>query len=427
MSESDATSSDIGFERLQLSEWRQFDRIDVEFHPRLTVLTGANATGKSTILGLLAVHFDWSRVYSAQPISSRSKTTRWSFFGWGRRPSELENVVGTLRYTNGIMTQIQLTGTLDEERRSNYNLRFADSQPVAGSFLTSHRSIPGNYVDVPSIPTSFATSQDLLNSYTQEIRTRWQGGWSGRSPQHAFKESLIAAAVFGQPANEFVETNPEAAEIWAGYQRVLADLLPKTLGFQGLRVRVPDVVVRTRTGDFLLDDASGGLVAIMEIAWQVFLRSRTLPSFTVLMDEPENHLHPSLQRDLLPGFIRAFPKVRFIVATHSPFVVTATPDSRVYALEYNTERRVISRELDYANKAANADETLQRVLGLSSTMPQWAEARFDAIVRKYLGRGLSRDQLGELRQELDNVGLGGEFPDAIVQLDEAARQDQADR
>ena len=229
----------------------------------------------------------------------------------------------------------------------------------------------------------------------------------------ALKETLIAAAVFGGAGNESLDYNPEAAAIWSGFQVILKDLMPTSLGFRRMRVRVPDVIIETNTGDFILDDASGGLTAIIEVAWQIFLRARTHASFTVLIDEPENHLHPSLQRELIPGLLRAFPRVQFVMATHSPFVVTAANDSAVYALEYNAERRVRARELDYANKAASADETLRRVLGFDSTMPKWAEREFQQVVDRYMVGGLSAHRIGELRDELAQRGLESEFPDAV--------------
>ena len=43
----------------QVGGWRQFRRMDVEFHERLTVLTGANGSGKTSILNVLARHFGW--------------------------------------------------------------------------------------------------------------------------------------------------------------------------------------------------------------------------------------------------------------------------------------------------------------------------------------------------------------------------------
>ena len=48
------------FSRLKLSDWKQFSKVDIHFHPKLTVLTGANASGKSTILNLLSRHFGWN-------------------------------------------------------------------------------------------------------------------------------------------------------------------------------------------------------------------------------------------------------------------------------------------------------------------------------------------------------------------------------
>jgi len=53
------------FLRLQVHDWRQFGSVDLQFHPRLTVLTGANASGKTTLLNLLARHFQWVTQYES--------------------------------------------------------------------------------------------------------------------------------------------------------------------------------------------------------------------------------------------------------------------------------------------------------------------------------------------------------------------------
>jgi predicted ATP-binding protein involved in virulence len=34
------------FSKLFLNRWRQFESVEIDFHPRLTIITGANGTGK---------------------------------------------------------------------------------------------------------------------------------------------------------------------------------------------------------------------------------------------------------------------------------------------------------------------------------------------------------------------------------------------
>lgn len=53
----------------------------------------------------------------------------------------------------------------------------------------------------------------------------------------------------------------------------------------------------------------------------------------VLIDEIETHLHIDLQKKILPFLTTVFPKIQFIVTTHSPFVLSSLPNSVIYDLE----------------------------------------------------------------------------------------------
>lgn len=48
-----------------------------------------------------------------------------------------------------------------------------------------------------------------------------------------------------------------------------------------------------------------------------------------MIDEIDVHLHISLQKLIFPFFTRSFPKLQFIVSTHSPFVITSTDNDTV--------------------------------------------------------------------------------------------------
>lgn len=427
-------SEQASFTRLDVSNWRQFGAASIEFHDRLTIITGANASGKSTLLSILAKHFNWSRSYSSAPrhrqrssleksfLTDASERALWEDYAWLPHSSVYDQwrQVGRLQYANGLSTEISVPSA-DQASRSQYDLMLSQQQQIDGVNITSHRSTAGAYSAVASLPTVFISPREILNQFTGELRNRWQGAYTAKTPAAVLKESLLAAAVFGESNSPSVDANPIAHDIWVGFQEVLRQLLPPTLGFIRLRARVPDLIVETTTGDFVIDEASGGVSAIVEIGWQIFLSQRSRPEssasrFVVLFDEPENHLHPSLQRGLVPALLSAFPHVQFVMATHSPFIVTATPDSRVYALEYDSGGRVVSRELDYANKAASAQETLTRVLGVESTLPIWAEDRYDQIVAKYSNLDENGADLSRMREEMASAGLMSEFPLALAAL-----------
>ncbi|MFF5866735.1 AAA family ATPase [Pseudomonas sp. NPDC012596] len=83
---------------------------------------------------------------------------------------------------------------------------------------------------------------------------------------------------------------------------------------------------------------SSGYLAIFDIYADLLVRAEyfnILPvdiSGVVLIDEIDAHLHISIQRKILPFLTRSFPKVQFIVSTHSPFVISSTDDSLIYDL-----------------------------------------------------------------------------------------------
>lgn len=83
---------------------------------------------------------------------------------------------------------------------------------------------------------------------------------------------------------------------------------------------------------------SSGFSSIMavyaDLITKVSLRSIDPEELTgvVLIDEIDAHLHVSLQKKILLFLTQAFPRVQFIVSTHSPFVVSSIDDAVIYDL-----------------------------------------------------------------------------------------------
>lgn len=91
---------------------------------------------------------------------------------------------------------------------------------------------------------------------------------------------------------------------------------------------------------FDLNTLSDGFSAAINIVTELMMRMEKQRSRfydmqgLVLIDEIETHLHIDLQKKILPFLTSFFPKIQFIVTTHSPFVLTSIKDAVIYDLEH---------------------------------------------------------------------------------------------
>ena len=236
------------------------------------------------------------------------------------------------------------------------------------------------------------------------------------------KNTLIGWLINGYGVSNGIKQvmprDEEQIKNFEGFQEILRKVLPKTLGFQEIEIRNNEIVFVCNDGkdEFLLETASGGISSIIDLAWQIFMYSDGHDDFVVLIDEVENHLHPIMQRKILNDFIFAFPKTCFIVSTHSPLVVSSVKESRVYALSYNDNNKIISKELDFSNNVSTANEILENILGLTTTLPVWAQEELDHIVNEYKGKYNEPDFIKNFSKSLSNAGLSKFVPQAITGL-----------
>ncbi|MDR2496621.1 MAG: AAA family ATPase [Tannerellaceae bacterium] len=93
---------------------------------------------------------------------------------------------------------------------------------------------------------------------------------------------------------------------------------------------------------FDFNTLSDGYSAIISIVSELLLRmeAHNVKSYdlegVVLIDEIETHLHVDLQKRIMPFLINFFPKIQFIITTHSPFVLSSVSNATVCDLEYKT-------------------------------------------------------------------------------------------
>ncbi len=93
---------------------------------------------------------------------------------------------------------------------------------------------------------------------------------------------------------------------------------------------------------FNLNQLSDGYSAVINIITDIILRMENKKGTgydlegIVLIDELETHLHIELQKKILPFLTKFFPKIQFIITTHSPFVLNSIENAVIYDLENKT-------------------------------------------------------------------------------------------
>lgn len=162
------------FTHLSIHNWRQLARIDIDFHPRLTVLTGANGAGKTTILHILNRHWGWNiPVVSSPRFSKKGRKRYWAGF-WADdmwEPSldaTPQSDIGRIEYTDHPVAKL----TVPTDVQDTFAVNISPQPSLPGVYVSSHRPL---YIHqkVEQIPTNVDARQQIFDVYLNQIRGRW--------------------------------------------------------------------------------------------------------------------------------------------------------------------------------------------------------------------------------------------------------------
>lgn len=103
----------------------------------------------------------------------------------------------------------------------------------------------------------------------------------------------------------------------------------------------------------------------------------------VLIDEVDIHLHPKWQREIGQYLRRSFPKVQFIVASHSPFVAQSATPGCLFVLRRNTASSDVSIDttLPWLRGIPVEEILLSPAFGLETTRDTETERMLDEYTR----------------------------------------------
>ena len=135
----------------------------------------------------------------------------------------------------------------------------------------------------------------------------------------------------------------------------------------------------------------------------------------LLIDEIENHLHPTWQRRVIPALLEHFPQLQIFATTHSPFVVAGLKAGQVHLLKRDENGRVTATTNTKNVIGWTADEILRTIMGVDDPTDDVtaAAARELRQLRNEGPRSTQeaeeqrQQQIRELRQYVDRDLLAG--------------------
>ena len=135
----------------------------------------------------------------------------------------------------------------------------------------------------------------------------------------------------------------------------------------------------------------------------------------VLIDEIETHLHIGLQKKIMPFFTEFFPRLQFIITTHSPYILNSLSNAKVYDLENCIELEDLS--------SYSSDDLAEGYFGADEYSEKLKEkvGRYEYLKEKSDLTEAEHAERARLRSEFRNIpkGLSPEIADILYNIEES--------
>ena len=133
----------------------------------------------------------------------------------------------------------------------------------------------------------------------------------------------------------------------------------------------------------------------------------------LLIDEIENHLHPTWQRRVIPALLEHFPGLQIFATTHSPFVVAGLRAGQVHMLRRQEDGVVTASTNERDIIGWTTDEILRTFMGVDEPTDQLTVNRASRL-RELRGKETLSDdeaeEMAELRRRVNEDFVSSSTP-----------------
>lgn len=365
---------ELFIKNISLENFKGFEKKEIPFKDRFTVIIGNNGTGKTSILDGLAV----AAACYLIPLGGGKKFQR-PIAKEEVRVQETEKSV----FERVLPCRVSAEGKYGHWERAIENLKYNNTVKGTKQITTISKgaimaAVEGVRNDILPVFAYHGTGR-LWAELNDHVDYKKQGGrtegyencFSAKSSSKAFRSwyKTLEKNIDKKDSQElkdrlklFQDAISSCVDDWDGiyYDFGEDDII-------GIK--------HTDNGDIhmpyrLMSDGYKTMIGLVaDIAYRCIKLNPQLgakaitetPGF-VLIDELDLHLHPSWQRNIVKELMTCFPKIQFVATTHSPFIVQSLTKNQVYNLD--------GKELN-AEPNKSSLETNALYMGVKSVMPEY--------------------------------------------------------
>ncbi len=407
-------------QRLDIENFRGIREMRIDFHPRLNVFAGKNGAGKTTIFNALGRAIQTAHLNHVTGNERQDLESRVTIIPHDIRIGAEQSRI-SLQFSLRGKPVCTTVSSNPKETASDLSSHF----PGAGiripyhAFLEDRSTLTGTYMPDEKTRNLISGADPLTGRAVLNI-TRFGWAFEWISDREAEENSELRK--FIDSGKEFGRDPFERNKPLQAVKNAIAEIT----GFAGLfdDRKKRGFTVRKRPGAgeevLLFSQLSSGeqhLVAFVATIAAFLADSfpeaeNPLNSEAVLMvDAVELHLHPSWQREIIPGLLAAFPNCQFVITTHSPQILSHIREPESIFLLKLTDEGIQARhpESVYGLDSNRILEDVMEVPARPGEIKVLIEKLFDTIDRKDLEK--ARNQLDSLKQ---NIGTDPQLTKAEV-------------
>ena len=418
--------------------------VELRFDERVNLFVGANATGKSRLLSEIDEHFNDKGAKRHLLLDPDQEHLRLAF------AEEMERADDWLEGRNVLFA--------DPEFSNAYFRANETPRPPIIYIGPSRIGLPGiselgeldsfgstveEVLSGPFCGTRLKSAIDLLYAktlrmYEQEQqeeppvgeRRAWNFIYVDRVSHSCAKficdELLASSTALNYPTGfdfEFLADQPLAHLEGVSINRMLGISITDTPRFGHIRREErPIDLAGNSTGRIYVGDLSSGSQSTL--LWILWLALKMLNHHefaegwnerpaVLLIDEIENHLHPTWQRRVIPALLEHFPALQIFATTHSPFVVAGLRAGQVHILKRDADGVITASSNERDIIGWTTDQILQTFMGVDEPTDQLTVNRAGRL-RELRGKETLSDteaeEMAELRRQVNEDFISSSTP-----------------